>query len=154
MVSLVAITNTDSIATVSAYQLQLLKDNANTLGIQDVFDGDQKLIPRTPAVCIVMGSKFRRLAGAPLRTDNNFTMHFMVYHSRIQDVQSNYRDVVILAEAIERVLHGDLQMGGYIVQGWVTAVEPGLSVKEDGKSLLRSARITWEGLTRTIVPLS
>ena len=141
----------DRLSTVADYINTLLNTNKVTLGLQDVFYGDQEKIPRTPAVAVETGVYTRELSGigGKGRTDNKFTVYILVYNNRIRDEQLNRKDVLTLSEAIMDVLHSDVTMGGNVIHGHVTAIEPGYAIRQN--VLMRMARITWEGLTKTII---
>jgi len=125
----------------------LLYENRLPLVLEDVWEGDQNLIPRVPAICIVMGDYKRTLSGAPFRTDNEFTIYLMVYHGGVRDNQLNYRECNERAEAIMTLLHTDKTMGDNVIHGYVTGMEPGYQEK---KTLMYVTRITWQGLTKTL----
>jgi hypothetical protein len=141
---------TDKPTVVSQYIYDILSDNAamRTLGLEDVWDGEQNLIPRIPAISIVVGSYSRELTGVPFRTDNVFTIFLMMYHAKIQDIQLNQRECNARAEAVMDFLHTDKTMGGNVIHGYVVAMEPGyLAV---GRSMTYVTRLTWTGLTKTL----
>lgn len=135
---------------VSQYIYDLLNTNTNkaALGLEGVFDGDQSLIPSTPAVCVLMGNYSRELTGAPFRTDNVFTIYLMVYHAKVQDTQLTQRECMAFAESIMKFLHTDKTMGGNVIHGFVTGMEPGQAPM--GKTMAHVTRITWSGLTKTL----
>lgn len=139
---------TDKPTVVSQYIYDLLTDNKQELGIEDVFDGDQELIPRTPAICVLIGDYGRELTGAPFRTDNAFTIYLMVYHAKIQDNQLNYRECNELAEAVMDLMHQNKTLGDNVIHGFVTSIEPGYV--RQGRSLSYVSRLTWYGLTKTL----
>ena len=51
----------------------LLSDNADALGIEAVYYGDQDRLPVTPAVCVEPDNKARNLKGAQRLTRIDFT---------------------------------------------------------------------------------
>lgn len=143
--------NTDRLSVVSNYIYDLLTTNKTALGLQDVFFGDQQKVPRTPAVAVEPGVYTRELSGlgGKGRTDNNFTVYVLVYVSNIRDEQLNNKDVITLSEAIMDKLHLDVTMSGNVIHGRVTSIEPGYASR--GGALMRFGRITWEGLTKTLI---
>ncbi len=141
-------TLTQRLSVVSQAIIDLLEANKESLGIEDVFDGDMSLIPRTPAIAVVMDSKDRTLSGAPNRVDNTFSIYLMVYHGKIQDIQINQRAAVVLTEEIELLLHADNTLGGILIDSRVTAVQQG--AVDRGNSKLRTSRMTWYGMSKTI----
>lgn len=138
----------DKPTVVSQYIYDYLSDGRQMLGIEDVWDGDEQLIPRVPAVCVIMGNYGRLLSGAPFRTDNTFDIFLMMYHGQIQDSQLNQRQCILRAEAVMDYLHLDKTMGGNVIHGYVTSIEPG--AVRLGTSLMFVTRITWSGLTKTM----
>lgn len=140
---------TDKPTIVAQYIYDFLRDDANmlALGLEDVFEDDQDLIPRVPAACVVLGEYRRELTGIPFRTDNNFTVYVMLYHAGVKDVQLLYRECNERAEAVMDLLHTDKTMGGNVIHGYVTTIEPGYVQK---KTLMYASRITWTGLTKTL----
>jgi hypothetical protein len=117
------------------------------LGLQDVWYGDQEMVPRTPAVAVEPGSKARVIAGTSRSTENRLTVYLMVYVAKIQDVQATRKTTDQIAEAIEVHLHNDPTLGGLVIFSMVSSVESGYAIR--GGTLMRSARMTWEGLSKT-----
>lgn len=137
--------NTENFSLVGEFIQDLLQETTS-LGLQDVFYGDQELIPRTPAVAVETGIFTRQLDGIPYRTKNVFRIYLLVYFAKVQDVQVTRLQCDQKAEQIMRTLHQNKTMGGLVISGHVTAIEPGYTYR--GRALMRSARITWEGLTK------
>lgn len=125
----------------------LLVANAIPLGIEDVWDGDQALLPHTPAACVESGPLNKELIGMPSYTENTLTVYIMLYHSALKDQQATTREAILYAESIMSLLHVDLSLGGLVIHGYVRAIEPGYADK--GRSWYRSVRITWTGVSRT-----
>lgn len=117
-----------------------------------VFYGDQRTIPTTPAICIEPGDKTRTLAGAPQMTQNDFEIYLMVYHNKVQSVETTRAECDQLAYELEHWLHQDLQLqnGGptpNLIHGYVRTNESGYTVKAG--TLYRSARLTYAGRNKT-----
>lgn len=138
--------HTQSLETVTQAFVDLLNLNKVTLGLTDVWYGDQEMIPRTPAAAVESGQKTRELSGAPDVTTNRFTVFILVYMAKIQDVQTTRKAADQLAESIEALVHQDNTLGGLVIFGMCTSVEPGYAIR--GGTLMRAARITWEGFTK------
>jgi hypothetical protein len=142
---------TDSIAVVTEYlydkfNVQAVKD---TLGLVDVFYGDQALIPRSPALCVEPGPKIRDFHGAMRRTDNTITVYLIAYHSEIRSTETNQREVVELGEAIELIVHQDKTLGGLVTESHCSQVVPGYAKKGQP---MRAIRIVVEASTLTMLP--
>jgi hypothetical protein len=140
---------TEFITELSQYMYDLVYNNRLILGFEDVYDGEQDLIPRTPACLIVMGEYTREYTGAPFRTDNTFTVFLMLYHEKIQDTQLNQRECMEQAEQLMLFLHQDLTMGGLVINGFVSNIEPGYI--KSGKSMTYVSRLTWTAFTKTMI---
>lgn len=119
------------------------------LGLQDVWYGDQNLIPRYPAVAVEAGPFDRTLAGigGKGRTENRIRVLLLLYLAKIADVQVTKKQTDELAERIMDKLHEDITMGGLVIHGFVTTIEPGYATR--GGTLMRTTRVTWEGLSKT-----
>lgn len=146
-----AVVNTDRFSPVIEYIFDKLKENQVSLQLQDVYYGDQNMIPRTPAACVDPGNFTKELSGigGKGRTDNSTTVYIMVYIARVSDMQAARKEINELSEKIMDVLHEDVTLGGLVVHGLVTSIEPGYATR--GQVTMRAARITWQGLTRTLI---
>ena len=140
---------TDDIVTVAKYWQSAFEQDT-TLDLQDVFYGDQNRIPRTPALCVETGDKRRELNGAPRRTRVDMTIFFLVYHSTIADAQTNRENTDRMAFAVEDFIHQDPDLGGLIVHGMVTSIEPGFVSR--GNTMYRASRITYEATSQIQLP--
>jgi len=140
---------TDRVSVVCQAIYDLLIANSVALGIEDVWLGDQALLPHTPAACVVPGPLTRELTGMPNRTDNNMTAYVMIYHSILQNQEVTEMEAIQVSEAVMSLLHQDLSLGGTVIHGYVRTIEPGYSNK--ARSWYRSSRVTWTGLTKTIM---
>lgn len=127
-----------------------------TTPVLDVFYGDQDMIRTTPTVCVEPSDKVRELAGVPNMTENTLEVFILVYHNKVQDNQDTRKEVDQLAYEIEFLLHQDLQMqvvgGPMLIHGFVMRNESGYAYK--GKTLYRTARITFRGRNKTSLPVS
>lgn len=140
---------------VAQYILDLLIDQGPSLSTplktEDIYYGDQALIPRTPAVTVEPGSVDRTLVGAPnAHTSNTVRVILMVYWQQYEvgkGKQFNDKSGDVFAESVADLLNADLQMGGYVMHGFVTSVEPGYTSRS--RNTYRTTRITWEGLSHT-----
>lgn len=134
----------------------LVEANQVALGLTDVFFGDQTKIPRTPAVCIEPGGKTRELNGIPRRTYVTLTVYLILYHYRIDGIESIREDNDFLTEQLEAVLHVDAQMkaGGEatVIDSMVRDIESGFQQKAN--SLFRASRLTFEAHSQMQLPFS
>jgi len=147
-------TLTDATTDITWAIYRLLEDNKEALGLRMVFDGDRSLVSETPCISVIAGDKLRQLYATGLQTKVEFTVTLMLYHKRIQPEEVNEREVQELAETIEDFLHlyPNQTLGGLVVFGMVTRVEPGYATRQT--SVMRTTRMTWEAQSRASLPLS
>lgn len=148
---------TDSYVTVAQAVNSILVANRTTLGLQDVFYGDQNRIPRTPAACVEPGGKSRTLNGMPRRTDLTLTAYVLVYHFRLATAEAVRLENDTLAEDIEAFLHIDAQLKdtegeAVVIDSMVTSIESGYQMKAN--SLFRASRLTFEARSQIQLPYS
>lgn len=144
--------NTDSSDVIATYIYNKLNNptNKTALGAQDVWYGDQELLPHTPAICVNPGTKKREFQGATYRTLNTIETYVMVYFGKYQDVQTNLHGATQMADAIETLVHSDLLLGGNVIAVLCVQDEPGM-VNKAGVWML-GARLTFESMTKTTFP--
>lgn len=142
-------TLTDRFTPVTEKVFEIIDIAKTDLGIEDVYYGDQELLPRMPSVTVESGTYSRELAGMGGKgmTENMLNVFVMVYYGKVQDVQSNSREADALAEKLMDVLHTDVTLDGLVIHGHVATIEPGYATRRG--VLMRSARITWQGLSKT-----
>jgi hypothetical protein len=143
---------TDSLVALSDFLFNLVEDNKVPLGIIDTFYGEQMKYPHTPAVSIETDNKAREIDGAPRRTLNTLTGYIIVYHSPVSDVQKTRRDVDLMAEAIEKLVHADSTMGGLVIHSLVTEIQSGYQNRPGTQ--YRSSRLTVVATTQSQLPLA
>lgn len=127
-----------------------------TLGLQDVWFGDQSIVPRTPAVCIEPGLKRRNFDGVPDMTMMNIDTIILLYHSQVivnGGQQQARSDAITFAEDIEEFLHVNhprlfnaTATQQLTIQGFCTDFDPGYSYKS--RSLYHAVQMTWTNLTK------
>lgn len=144
--------NTDSSEVVANYIYSNILNQPTlktSLNIQDVWYGDQSILPRTPAVCVAPGPKRREFQGSSFRLLNTIETYVWVYWGQYQDIQANLHSATTLAESVELAVHSDLTLGGNVIAVLCTQNEPGMINK--GGWLL-GARLTFESISKTIIP--
>jgi len=142
---------TDSLETFVATIQGLIETNKDSLGIADVWYGEQRKIPRTPTVEVIPGQKVRNPAGAPRRVDNGFECYIMIAAGIVQDTQLNLHLAGELAESVEAVIHADPTLGGICINSLVVRTEFG--VAERSSTEYRAARLTVQAQSRTLLPM-
>lgn len=144
---------TDQLVVVANALKGILEDAQEDLGLEDVFYGDLDRIPRSPAACIETGEKTRELEGAPRRTLVTMPVYIFVYHNALKaasDDQKEEND--LLSEAIETEIHKYPHLGGLVIHGMCTALEPGYEQKQD--NIWQVTRITYEATSKVMLPYS
>jgi hypothetical protein len=140
------VTNTDKQSILVQAIVDKMLSNSAALGIQDVFYGDQDILPRTPVITVQAGPVQKDLVQTGFTTMNTAHVFLTIYHGKIQDVQKNAKSADQLTEAVIDLLHLDKQLGGLVITGYVTTNEPGLA---DRGGMLKANRITWQGISKT-----
>lgn len=125
----------------------------DSLSIADIFYGDQNMLPRTPSACVIVGDASTELVGAPRYVQTDFSVQVLVYHCKIQDSQITELECTQRAEGIRDLLNNAYTLGGRVLNGMVTKVEPGFIEKGASQSWYRTTRLTWEGYSRFNLPL-
>jgi hypothetical protein len=134
------------------YVVTLLTTNKTVLGLQDVYYGDQDLLPRSPAVCVEPNSKKQELNGAPRRVRIELSVYVIIYVGAIATNQANRHASDELSEAVEAVLHADSQCGDRVIHSMVTENASGWSTK--GGTPIRASRLNFEALSQAQLPNS
>ncbi len=132
-------------ATIVQATVDLLKGDAS-LGLKDVYYGDQTGIPRTPAATVELGDKAREYNQTGLFTNVLVTLSIIVYHGLLADVQRIKKELDQFVQAVEDKLHVDNTLGGLVISGIVTAVEPGTAVV--GNAQFYAHRMSWEAMIK------
>lgn len=135
--------------------IDFITDNKITLGIADVFYGDQMLLPRTPAVCVEPESKEFGEPGPSRKVTLDFSVFILVYHSEVRSPQSNAKDALALAESIANLLHTNPKLkrtdnSDRVIHCMVKQVGNGYSSKDN--TIVRSSRLTFSALSQEILP--
>lgn len=143
-------TTTSATSTITQALVDLMVTNKTTLGLKDIFYGDQNLIPRTPSLSVDPGPRLRDYTQTGLQTTVELTEFIMIYHSQYKDLQTVKKATDVLAEDVEAVLHlnrTEIGTGSQlVVHSLVTSVEPGFA--ERGKQIFVVHRLTWEALVK------
>lgn len=122
---------TDKVDVLTQAVFNLISNNMVTLGLKDVWFGDQDRYPRTPAVAVEPGPKKRTYNGVSRRYEVDSETYILACVERIQDTQTNLRQVLTLSEAIEDTLHADTTLSTVnsgqplIIDSYVSQTDPG-----------------------------
>jgi len=118
----------------------------STLGLSKVYYGDQAGIPQVPSATVEAGTAERSYNQTGLQTNRTVPVIIVIYHGKVADVQSIKKSLDQYAQAVENKLHEDSTLGGLVISGIVTSIEPGIAAV--GKSQYLAHRLTWEGLIK------
>lgn len=143
--------NTDSLEEIVTHIVDFL-ENKTELGLQDVYYGDQTVIPRTPCLAVEGVEKVRELKGIPFQTENTFQVSLLLYHAKVQSNEMTRKQCDAHAHEVEAALHEDVTFEGLVIWGFVRRIESGYATR--GGNLMYASRLTWEGLTKTGVQMS
>ncbi len=125
--------------------VDLLKGD-ETLGLKEVYYGDQGAIPLTPSATVELGTKTREYNAIGIQTNVEPQIHIVIYHGLIADVQKIKKDLDQFVQKVEDKLHVDNTLGGLVISGIVSSVEPGTAVV--GKAQFYAHRLTWEAMIK------
>jgi hypothetical protein len=130
---------------------ELLESTRGPLGIVDVWYGDQRLFPHTPALCVVLGSTDIELVGAPRRVQDTYNIQLKLYHGKIAEVQELERECNVRAELVRSFIdnYDSGRLGGLVIDSMVTSIEPGFANIRD--NWYKTSRINWSGMSRYLL---
>lgn len=133
------------IATIVQATVDLLKDDAS-LGLKEVYYGDQTGIPFVPSATVELADTAREYNQTGLFTNLVVQLQIVVYHGLLADVQKIKKELDQFIQKVEDKLHKDNTLGGEVISGLVTSVEPGVAVV--GRAQFYAHRITWEAIIK------
>jgi hypothetical protein len=129
----------------------LIELNKATLFLDDVFYGNQNMIPRASAAVVTAMGKRRALAGVAApggRTDNDLMIIIDLHWSKVGDEATERKNCDDRAYALEQLIHADTTIGGIIIHGFIDSVDRGETQIANG-SMFRSVRMSFTGRTKT-----
>jgi hypothetical protein len=132
------------------YVMGVLTANKTTLGLFDVFYGDQNLLPGSPVVCVEPDTKATELKNATRGVDVYFRTYVLVYVSFVASPEDNRKAADQLAEAIETLLNADAQCGGLVIHSMVEELTSGYATKSG--TIVRASRILFTGRSVSRLP--
>lgn len=134
------------------YIVNKLDDNKATLGLRYIAQLDEELMPQYPAVLVQIDQTDRtRHATQMFRVD--FHMDLWVFHAELTvDKATRSRKDIQLATDIRKLLHSDMNLGGHIIDSFVSGEFPGITARRmaDTVSTIVTTRLTWEGQNRVL----
>ena len=144
---------TDANSVVTQALVDLLKGDWDTLGTpskKDIYYGDQPLYPRFPSLAVESQPQNRNLNQTGLQQRIQFTMSIMALTGGLKGMEERRKSADEFAERVVTRLHTDRTLGGIVIHGHATSVEPGFVTR--GGSLLVAHLITWEGISNYTMP--
>lgn len=141
---------TDKASTVALAIKDLLESNKDTLGLDQVYYGDQINLPNAKCAAVRVGRKTREragVAGPGGRMMNYMPIVINVYNSTVTDEANGRLVVDQLAEAIEDLLHQDITLGGITLDGFVSEFDPD-PVFRTG-TMFRVVQLTFQARSKT-----
>lgn len=132
-----------------------LETNKVSLGLADVFYGDQEKLPSTPIACVEPDTKTNTLSSAQRKVQIEFQVFILLYHSAVQSPEANRRDSDQLAADIETLIHADRtllrpDLTDRVIHCMIESVASGYVTKSN--TLVRASRLTFSALSQTILP--
>lgn len=119
--------------------------------VDDVYYGEQRLIPRFPAIVVEALPKDRGYANTR-QYSITFGVSFLILWGSVDGTaEINRKEVDQKAEALEDILHTDKSLGGLLIRdtGRVTRIEPRVNLR--GAPKIRASRLTWMGESREVL---
>lgn len=146
------VTLTDKSAVVGQALKELLIADWDGIGVatkSDVYYGDQSKYPRTPAVSVEMAPQDRQLNQTGLQQRIVLRAYIMAIHSPLAAAEKRWEETDEFADRIVTQLHTNRTLGGLVINGYVTGIEPG-ALRRGG--MLAVHRISWEALSNYTMP--
>lgn len=117
-----------------------------SLGLSKVYYGETAGIPQVPSASVEAGPSERQFTQTGLQTTRNLQIIIVIYHGKVADTQIIKKELDDFVQSVENKLNEDSTLGGLVISGLVTSIEPGVSAVE--KSQFFAHRLTWEGLIK------
>lgn len=136
---------TDNMSTICQYLVDNLAADS-TLDFQDVWFGDQELIPRVPCATVDPGETTRILSEARRFVNCIITAYITVYHGQLDNRGTSLKSALQKGEATRDAIDAYQTLGGLVIFSYCSSVEVGTAVR--GNNLLSASRISWEATTQ------
>lgn len=138
---------TDNPLLVAESIIDFLSDNKTSLGLRTIVYGEDEFVTETPTVEVVPGTMTTETVETAFTVRNNFPVHITIIHSRLDNRQVTRKECDSFAYNVRNKLHENPKLGGLVVFGYVTMVEPGFTTRQ--RALMRATRLTWSGFSKT-----
>lgn len=117
-----------------------------SLGLSKVYYGETAGIPLVPSATVEVGTSERQYTQTGLQTTRTVPIIIVIYHGLVADSQIIKKELDDFAQAVENKLHLDSTLGGLVINGLVTSIEPGAATV--GQAQYYAHRLIWEGLVK------
>lgn len=145
-------TPTDSLYVVTEALYNLLDLNRITLGLEAVYYGDMRKIPKHPAATVYPNEKARELVGAPRKIRNTLEVFVQVFATKVEgSIQDNQREADQMSEAVEALIHQDPTLDGLVTHCMVVRNEAGYLTRDNSR--YRGNRLTVQAQSTTLLPM-
>lgn len=138
---------TTSLLAVSKAMESRLIEAKRSLGLQDVFFGDQRMIPRTPTVCVAPVFVNIEPTSTGFQSLDELRLWVYIYHGKIQDYEDNLEECLALAESVRTLVDSDKKNKDTVLFGYTERLELGASAR-NRTELMIVTRITWRGINK------
>ncbi len=144
---------TDANSVVTQALVDLLVEDWDTLGVpskKDIYYGDQPLYPRFPSLAVEANPQERELNQTGLQQRIRFSISILAFHGGLKSASERRKDNDEFSERVVTRLHTDRTLGGKVIHGHATSIEPGFVPR--GGGLLVTHLITWKGISNFTMP--
>ncbi len=144
---------TDANSVVVQALVELLEGDWATIGTdskKDIYYGDQPLYPRFPSLAVEPSPQTRELNQTGLQQRIRFSMGIMAFSGGLKGMEKRKKEADELAQRVVTRLHTDRTLGGLVIHGHATGVQPGFAQR--GGALLVVHLITWDGISNFTMP--
>lgn len=131
---------TDSMATVGQYLVDQLTAEGS-LGFENVYFGDQEIIPAVPCAAVEPVVLQRELIEARRFIQAEMEFYITVYVGQLENRAANLKSALEKGEATQNRLDTYQTCGDIVIFSYCTGLEVGTAVR--GNNLLSAARITF-----------
>jgi len=136
---------------VAEYLFTKVDTSKETYGIKQVLMGKHNMVPLSPTVRVLPAPRRRNLVGVAApggRVENLFTVYVdVMIADPLAGESQGIRNVELLANQIEKLIHADTTLGGLLIHGFFTEADPGEEFIQN--SSFRVVRLTFSGVSRT-----
>jgi len=139
---------TDNITQVTQAVVDLLEAD-QSLGLRQVWYGDQDRIPFTPCAAVESGGIESTIGASSYWTSHEVTVFVMVYFAKITSQSELKKECDQYAEQVRDTIHKNKSLNGLVIHGNITTMEPGVARR--GGAKLRATRLTIRYITKTFI---